>query len=59
MRRKLKVGDVVRLNSGSDKLTVVYTEGDDVSVVWMSADNTATRALIPIACVTLEPESYL
>lgn len=52
---EIKVGDVVKLNSGSPDLTVtVLLEKDNIQVEWLQ-DNQKTGVLrLPKACFTLK-----
>ena len=53
----LKVGDVVRLNSGSPKLTVVKVEPygtPPITVKWIDKQNEVHNANLPEECLKLE-----
>lgn len=46
----IKIGDVVRLNSGGPDSTVVGTHDALLTIAWM-ADGTAHKLTLPGACV--------
>jgi uncharacterized protein YodC (DUF2158 family) len=51
----MKVGDVVRLRSGSDPMTVESIDGDSISVVWFGKNPTELyRATIRLDAVEME-----
>jgi uncharacterized protein YodC (DUF2158 family) len=47
----MMIGDVVRLNSGSPKLSVVGVIETHATVCWVS-DGNITRATFPLVCLT-------
>lgn len=46
-----KVGDVVILNSGGPKMTVVEVQSSRVKVVWVDDDDSLEAAWFPNVCV--------
>jgi uncharacterized protein YodC (DUF2158 family) len=49
-----EVGNVVRLNSGSPKLTVVAIAGpENVKVSWHRDDGQISSTVFPASCLTL------
>ena len=51
--RKLKVGDIVRLNSGGPLMTVTETSNDRSStdVAWFEADEFQSTNMLPEKCL--------
>ena len=51
--KKLKVGDIVRLNSGGPLMTVTETSNDRSStdVAWFAADEFQSTTMIPETCL--------
>ena len=51
--KKLKVGDIVRLNSGGPLMTVTETSNDRSStdVAWFAADEFQSTTMIPEPCL--------
>lgn len=49
---EFKVGDMVKLNSGSPDLKVVELHGDRVAVEWPDRDGVLQGHVFPAACLT-------
>jgi len=56
---RIKVGDVVYLNSGSPELSVTHVcEADDtIEIQWLDKENCMNVATLPAACLSaIKPE---
>lgn len=47
----LRIGDVVRLNSGSPRWLIVDTDGENVTVAWYDEEGEVQEESIPEPCV--------
>lgn len=58
MEHKFKIGDVVKLNSGSPKLVVAsypstsYEANDEIEVQWLDEAGHIQRWILPSVCFT-------
>ena len=48
--KKIKIGDIVYLKSGSPRLTVEEIDGDEARVSWIS-DGTLQKSYFPLLCL--------
>lgn len=47
----IKIGDMVRLNSGGPQMTVTEMDGDELTCKWFDSEQASHEDEFPLACV--------